>query len=150
MQLLPLLGKKLKDDEVIEILERSDIEVIYDFDRLHEGQPDIFWATSNRDGFQFKFDATHKLVTVFLHIIPSDGYAAFSPHDCDIPFFSSAQEVDAFGKSRSLQVARGRADLSGVSREWLRLGFGTYSIHYEFHAGRLALVTVSGRDKSAA
>jgi len=150
MTFLPLLGKMLKDDEVIEILEGLDMDVIYDFDRLHENTPDIYWATSKPEGFQFRFDDSQRLEVVFLHITPGDGFAAVSQHDCDIPFFASKQDVEAFGEAQHLQVARGSADFVGFSREWVRLGFATHSIHYEFHAGGLALVTISRKDEPAA
>jgi hypothetical protein len=39
MQYLPLLGKHLKDDDVVEVLEWADAEVVYDFDRTHENMP---------------------------------------------------------------------------------------------------------------
>jgi hypothetical protein len=148
MQFMPLLRKKLKDDEVIEILERFDMEVIYDFDRLHEGQPDKYWAASKKNGFQFRFDETHTLDVIFLHTMPRDGYAAISRHDCDIPFFTTAEESRKFGEAQHLQVKKGSADFLEVSREWVRLGFAKHSIHYEFHAGSLALVTISRKDES--
>jgi hypothetical protein len=150
MKLLPLLGKQLKDDEIIEILEGLNIDVIYEFDRLHENQPDIYWAASKPEGFQFSFDEKQKLEVVFLHITSSDGYAAFSQLDCDIPFFASKQEVMAFGETQRLELAKGNADFQGISREWVRLGFATHSIHYEFHAGHLALVTISRKDEPPA
>ena len=40
MHLLQLLGQSLKDDDVIDILEGLEMDVINDFDRLHEGQTD--------------------------------------------------------------------------------------------------------------
>ena len=40
------MDKKRIKDEVIEILEGLDMEVIYEFDRLHENTPDIYWAAS--------------------------------------------------------------------------------------------------------
>ena len=143
MKFLPLLGKKLKDDEVIEILEGLDMDVIYEFDRLHEGQPDIYWAAAKSEGFQFRFDETQQLEVIYLHIAPDDGYAAVSQHNCDITFFASKQEVETFCEAQHLQVAKGRGDFFGVSREWVRLGFASYSIHYEFHTDSLALVTIS-------
>jgi hypothetical protein len=147
MKFLPLLGKMLKDDEIIGILEGLNIDVIYEFDRLHENQPDIYWATSKPKGFQFRFDEKQKLEVIFLHITPSDGYAAVSQRDCDIPFFASKQEVMAFHETQHFQLAKGDADFRGISREWVRLGFATHSIHYEFHAGHLALVTISRKDE---
>jgi hypothetical protein len=143
MQLLPLLGRLLKDDDVINILDGMEMDVIYDFDRLHEGQPDTYWAASQEAGIQLSFDAAQTLDTIFLYITPSDGFAAFSQRDCDVPFFMTTAEVQAFGEAQHLQVSKGRADFLGVSRDWLRLGFGAYSVHYEFRAGSLALITVS-------
>jgi hypothetical protein len=147
---LPLLGKMLKDDEMIEILEGSDMEVIYDFDRLHENVPEIYWATSKPQGFQFRFDDSQRLKVVFLHVVPGDGYAAVSQHDCDVPFFDSRQDVEAFGETQHLQVTKGSADFLGVNREWVRLGFSSHSIHYEFRAGSLAMVSISRIDEPAA
>jgi hypothetical protein len=150
MTFLPLLGKQLKDDEVIEILEGLDMEVIYEFDRLHENMPDIYWAASKPKGFQFRFDDSQSLEVVFLYITSDDDFAAVSQHDCDVPFFSSKQDVEAFGAAQHLQIAKGSADFDGVSGEWVKLGFATHSIHYEFRAGRLALVTISRKDEPAA
>jgi hypothetical protein len=36
MNLLSLLGLALKSDEVIELIEDEQVNVVYDFDRLHE------------------------------------------------------------------------------------------------------------------
>ena len=142
MQFIPLLGKRLKNDEIIEILEGSEMDVIYDFDRLHEGQPDKYWAASKKGGFQFRFDEAQTLDVIFLYIAPSDDYAAISRHDCDISFFTSGGEAQASGESQRLLVTKGRADFLGVSREWVRLGFVSHSIHYEFHGSSLARVTI--------
>jgi len=143
MHLLPLIGRPLKDNDVIDILDGMEMDVIYDFDRLHEGQPDKYWAASQKAGIQLRFDASQTLDTIFLYITPSDGFAAFAQRDCDVTVFTTAAEVQAFGEAQRLLVSKGRADCLGVSRDWLRLGFGAYSVHYEFRAGSLALVTVS-------
>lgn len=143
MQLLPLLGRQLKDEGVIEVLEGLDMEVVYDFDRLHEGQPDKYWAASKQAGFQLGFDADQSLDVCFLYITPSDGFAAFSQIDSDIPLFTTAAEVQSFGESQGLQVSKGKAEFMGIARDWVRLGFSTHSVHYEYHGGRLALVTVT-------
>lgn len=145
MKFLTLLGKKLRDDEVIDILESLDMVVIYEFDRLHENQPDIYWAAAKPEGFQLRFDEAQRLDTVYLYITPREGFAAVSQHDCDIPFFATRQEVESFGEAQHLQVKKGGADFLGISREWVRLEFASHSIHYEFRAGSLALVTISVR-----
>lgn len=143
MHLLPLLGKPLKDDDVINILEDMEMDVIYDFDRLHEGQPDKYWAAAQEAGIQLRFDEAQTLDTIFLNVTPDEGFAAFAQRDSDVPVFTTAAEVQAFGEAQHLQVAKGSADFLGVSRDWIRLGFGAYSVHYEFRAGSLARVTVS-------
>ena len=61
MQFLPLLGRQLKDNDVIDILEGFEMEIVYDFDRLHEGQPDKYWASAKQAGFQLGFDADQSL-----------------------------------------------------------------------------------------
>jgi hypothetical protein len=143
MHLLPLLGKQLKDDDVIDVIEGMDMEVVYDFDRLHEGQPDKYWAASQKTGIQLRFDEAQTLDTIFLYILPDEGFAAYPQRDSDVPVFTTTAEVQAFGEAQRLQVSKGRADFLGVSRDWIRLGFGAYSVHYEFRAGGLARVTVS-------
>lgn len=143
MHLLPLLRRPLKDGDVIDILEAMEMVVIYDFDRLHEGQPDKYWAASQKAGIQLRFDASQALDTIFLYITPNDDFAAFEQKDCDVAVFTTAAEVQAFGEAQRLQVSKGRTDFLGVSRDWIRLGFEAYSVHYEFRAGSLAQVTVS-------
>jgi hypothetical protein len=143
MKFLPLLGKKLKDDEMIEILEYFDMEVIYEFDRSHENMPDIYWAASKSKGFQFRFDEAQTLDTMFFYIVPDEGFAACAQRDSDVPIFTTAAEVQIFGKAQRLQISKGKADFLEVSRDWIRLGFGAYSVHYEFRAGSLARVTIS-------
>jgi hypothetical protein len=143
MQLLPLLGQHLKDDDVIDVLEGFEMEVVYDFDRLHEGQPDKYWASAKQAGFQLGFDADQSLDVCFLYITPSDGFAAFSEGDSDIPIFATATEVQSFGESEGLQLSKGSAEFMGIARDWVRLGFTTHSVHYEYHEGRLALITVA-------
>ena len=146
MRLIPLLGKQLKDDEVIDLLDCLDMEVIYDFDKLREGQPDKYWASSKEAGIQLRFDAAQALDAVFFYIATGDGFTAFSQSDCDVPLFASIAEAQAFGDAQHLQLTNGRADFLGVPREWVRLGFPAYASHYEFHGGRLALVTITRSD----
>ncbi len=143
MHLLPLLGRPLKDDAIIDLLEDLQMAVIYDFDRSHEGQPDQYWAASPKAGIQLRFDAAQTLDTIFLHITPDDRFAAFLPRDCDIPIFTAITEAEDFGEAHAVHISKGRTELLGINRVWIRLGFGTHSFHYEFRGGSLALVTIS-------
>ncbi len=56
----------MKDDDTLEVLERYDITVTYDFDRTHENIDDMYWAASKDGGFQFRFNKEQKLDVVFL------------------------------------------------------------------------------------
>ena len=147
MQFLSLLGKKLKDDEIIEVLEAFDMKVVYDFDRLHEGQPDTFWSEYKPGGFQFRFDDTQTLDTVFLHIAPSDSFAAISPKEIDAPLFNNSAEAKAYGDGQHLHVATGMVGFLGVKRHWVRIDSAVNSMHYEFRNGILSLLTLSRSDK---
>ena len=143
MQFLPLLGKQLKDDEVIDFLALLDADVIYDFDRLHEGRQDVYRAASKEDGIELRFDATQRLDTIILCIMPHDGFGAFLPSDCDVPLLETPSEAESFGAAQRLHVSKGQADFLAPNQNWVRLGFGAYSIRYEFRRDTLALVTVS-------
>ncbi len=143
MNLLPLLGKHLKDADIIEIFDRLEMEVLYNFDRLHEGQPDKYWAASLPNGIQFRFDAAQTLDTIFIYVMPDHGFTAFAQKDCDIPILTTEAEIQAFGEAQRAQVSQGRYDLLGVKRDWIRLAFSAYSIHFEFRKGSLAMITVS-------
>ena len=146
MNFLPLLGKQLKDDDMFDVLtddNGSDIEVVYDFDRLHENMPDMYWATSKKDGFQFKFNADQILETIFLHAASIEGFTPVAHEHCDVPFFSTIEAVKIYGVEMMLPAVKGgRVDLLGVRREWMRLEFEKHFAHYEFRGDELALVTV--------
>jgi len=79
---------------------------------------------------------------VILYIVPDEGFAGYRQRDSDVPIFASVSEVQSFGETRQLQIAKGTSELFGVTEDWIRLGFGPYFIHYAFHAGILVRVTV--------
>lgn len=143
MEFLRLLGSQLKDDAIIDVLEWGEMEVVYDFDRLHENQPDKYWAASKKHGFQFGFDSEQRLRVVFLYAEPRDGFSAIDRTDCDIAFFSTIADIEASAPCESTRITKGRAEFLGVGREWAKIDCGTYTVHYEFQAGTLAMVTVS-------
>src|ERR1700733_11536798 len=96
MNFLPLLGKRLKDDDIIELLEYSDAEVTYDFDRLHDNMPDQYWAKCEKRGIELGFDENQILVTTFLYLRRQGDYDAVSATELsDVRIFSSVAEVEA-------------------------------------------------------
>ena len=143
MQFLPLIGKPLKDDAVVDVLDYAKMEVVYDFDRLHENTPDKYWAESKKDGFQIGFDADQILCVIFLYCAPIDGFTPITRSDCDVSFFATADEAEAYGTAQEFRITKGKADFLGARRDWVRLEYERYFVHYEFRDGSLALATVT-------
>lgn len=54
MNLVGHLGLQLEDDAVPELLEEHDMEVLYRFDRLHEGEPDEYTSPAREAGFELR------------------------------------------------------------------------------------------------
>lgn len=143
MHFLPLLGKQLKDDAVVEVLEYHDIEVIYEFDRLHENLPDEYWAAAKSDGFLLNFDADQTLQVIFLYASSIEEFSPVDRNDCDIQFFPSLSEVELYAAQRGVRSTKGKRELLEIWRDWVRLEYERYSVHYEFRNGELALVTIA-------
>ena len=81
MHLAEYVGQKLKSDSVIEILEHFDMQVLYDFDRLHENTPDSYSSSAREAGFELRFNEEQILDTIWCYIEPRFG---FSPVDKEI------------------------------------------------------------------
>jgi hypothetical protein len=143
MKFLPLLGKRLKDDEIIDFLESAEMEVVYDFDRLHENQPDKYWATAKDRGVQFGFDADQSLELIFLYAVPAEDFSAVDRSESDVPFFSTVAEAEMYAAQEKAGVTKGEAEFLRSRRHWVRLACPNHSLHYEFREGFLTLVTVS-------
>jgi hypothetical protein len=133
MKFLPLLGKRLKDDEVVDILECDDVTVIYDFDRSHENIPDVFWASAQKEGYQLRFDERQVLDVIFLYVLPLDGFNAIDLSAIDVPVFASVSQVEAHCAAESLHFVKGQVR-GGVLAEcdWARIDTDRWSLHYDF------------------
>lgn len=113
MKLLQFLGKHLKNPEVTEILDHLEMDVVYDFDRLYEGQPDKYWAASQQAGLQFRFDSAQTLDTIFLYIQPDEGFSTCTQGDLDVPLLMSITQAEIFGEAQHLQVSKGTSVFLG-------------------------------------
>jgi len=72
------LGLKLKDDLVLELLAKHDLNIRYDIDVLHENIPDAYWVEDAAHGFTLKADATQLISCGFVYLRPRDGHQAFT------------------------------------------------------------------------
>lgn len=145
MNLVLLIGRHLKSSEVIDLLERWEAEVVYDFDRLHEGAPDGYHSSLPEAGLELVFDASQVLTTVFVHLQPDGDFSSFDVKGSDIEPFDSVEAVRRFATSEDLVSNHGSSSFDGMDRDWIRLEWSTHSVHYEFIEDRLHLVTIALR-----
>jgi hypothetical protein len=152
MEILPLLRKRLKDDEIVELLEWMDVEVIYDFDRSHENMPDVYWAKATDHGVTLRFDESQILDTVFLYMQPSEEHeAADRSLFADIAFFDADSQVRTYAADHGIRVVTGsRPAMLPPPGSWVRLDYDHHRVHYDFGGGTLSVVTISFADKSNA
>ncbi|MEQ1839820.1 MAG: hypothetical protein ABL994_05385 [Verrucomicrobiales bacterium] len=137
MKYIDLLGKHLKSDDVIDVLECDDLEVIYSFDRLHENQPDVYWATSRAEGIQMRFNADQILDTLFFYIQPDEGFSPCDPESLGVPVFDSRDSAREYASRSSLSVTEGEVDFLGVHRKWIKIDFGSHLHHSEYRDEKL-------------
>ena len=120
--LIPLLRQPLKSDTVIELLEHWDALVIYEFDRLHEGQPDRYVVSSPENGIELLFDEEQRLQVVLLAAVDHGTFTAVDRSCCDVEFFDSVSEVSAHAAKSGAATSAGRAtSFDGAKTEWIRL-----------------------------
>lgn len=145
MQFSNLLGKKLKSDEVIELLEHFDVPVIYDFDRLHEGMEDVYWASAYDQGFQFRFDENQVLDVIFLYMIERDGFTPIRESEIEEPIFSSfVGAKEQFDRSGTEYTSSPNDDPNDkFYQRWIKAKKGAFTVHYEFVNKKLRMITMS-------
>jgi len=146
MNYLPILGKKLKSDELLDLLETYDIEVTYDFDRSHENIPDQYWGIARDLGMQLRFDEHQVLRTIFLSLTQEEGFTPADLHHSDIRVFGSKQEVRDFAAENDTATTEGETEIFGTKHDWIRLDYSSHSVHYDFGDGPLKKVTLNSTE----
>ena len=146
MTLPKLLGKKLKDDEVLQLLEDCQAgPVTYEFDRLHEGTPDSYWLEVLGEGFAIRFDEAQTLETIQCYVVPVDGFSAIDAGLLGVPLYATRDEVQRASTDMGLRVVTGDADIPALRLQtaWARVEAEDFWTHYEFRAGVLCMVNLS-------
>ncbi len=146
IQFTALLGKALKDDEVIEVLENYDMSVTYDFDRSHENIDDLYWAASKEAGFQFRFNKDQVLDAVFIYLVPREGFTEINRSLFNVEVFETfdeAESASALAKT-PYKVSAGDPGSQGY-KWWIKLDHGQYTAHYQFKEGRVIMLTLSAK-----
>ena len=115
-----------------------DMQVIYEFDRLHENSPDAYYASAYEGGFQLGVDEHQVLNVIWSYVSPAEGHSAVDLNTLGTPAF------DRFALARDYAQQKGiRITQSPSGEGWIRLEYDTAWVHYEFTDGRLARVTLS-------
>jgi hypothetical protein len=144
MDLAALLGRTLKDDEMIEVLEAYDIEeVVYDFDRNAENMPDVYWASAPSSGFSLRFDERQVLDTVFCYAVADEGFAAVALDIVGAPIHHTFEDAEREARSRGLPYSTSDA-LEGRKPHdrWVRIEGPDQWTHYQFREGALFRITL--------
>lgn len=145
MQFTKILGNKLKSDQVIELLEHYDVNVIYDFDRLHEGMQDVYWASFYEQGFQFRFDEEQTLDVIFLYMQERDGFLYIHDNEVDVDVYSSFVEAKEAFEENGIEYITSPSDdpEHALYQRWIKSKNGEFTVHYEFIKSKLRMITLS-------
>jgi hypothetical protein len=137
MNLAQYLGCELKSDEVIELLEHFEMEVIYDFDRLHENTADSYNSLARAAGFELRFNQDQVLETIWCYVQARDGFTPIAPDLAGVPFYETIDAAQSAAREKGW-----KAVVAPNGTAWIRLEKDGARHHYEFSSGRLALVTL--------
>lgn len=143
MKYIPLLNKRLKSDEILDLLETYDMEVIYEIDRTHENIPDEYWTKNLELGLQLKFDEDQRLKIIFINLTDTNGFTPANIENSDILHFDSKKNAVNYALDKGISTTEGQAEFYGEERDWIRFEYEGYSIHYEYRLNALALITLS-------
>jgi hypothetical protein len=147
MKLIEYLGRQLKDDSVLELLEHHDIEVIYRFDRLHENSPDEYTAAARDAGFELCFDEKQILRTIFCYAQSQDGFSAIDESMVGTTIFESLAEAKAAAARDGASYKHNDGmEFLGRRLSWISFEREGRRIHYEYSPRALYLVTLSHPD----
>lgn len=90
MVFVRLLDKKLKDFEIVELLENNGMQVIYNFDRSDEDIEDEYYSISEENGLELQFNDVQELKTIFLKF----NQRLYLPREVDFPLYKSIDAVE--------------------------------------------------------
>ena len=141
MKYLDLLGSNLKMDILCDLFETYDTDVIYQYDRVHEGASDEFHAHVSDLGLQFIFDEQQELRTLFIEQVEINTFNPFHT-DTRIPSFHSKAEAINYAEQNEAQITEGQVDFMGELKDWIRIDYDIYSLHYEFIDSTLKMITL--------
>ena len=128
----------------MDLFETYDAEVLYVFDRLHEGTPDVYRTKIPELGLEFVFNDKQNLRTLFIQPLEIKTRNPFEEKE-KIEFSSKAEAVE-HAKASGIQIKEGKAELMGEEKDWVKFEYKTHSIHYEFVNASLKMITLQANE----
>ena len=138
--LVDLHELNMKSDEVIELLEHFDMDVIYDFDRIHEGTADHYSSLATAEGFELRFDEHQVLETIWCYIRQRGKFLPIDPAAIVVFIPDTVEDANRHATGDGARVSD--TSPGPDAQAWLRVESDTLWVHYEFSGGALALVTL--------
>lgn len=145
MRYIDTIGTSLKSDFLMDLFETYDVDVIYAYDRTHEGIDDEYNALLPQLGLEFRFNQEQKLTTLFMKESRAGGVDPFMGPDPRDPPFSTGHEGVLYAEANDIEYVYKAATVNlnfGAIPEWIKFLFGSYSIHYQFGTSGITMVTL--------
>ncbi len=145
MKYISLLGEPIKGVFLIDLFETYDVDVTYEYDRVFENTEDEYHAAIPDMGLEFIFDASQRLMTLFMKKVEHSGHNPFSGEDPREVSFSSGGEAMSYAESMAIDALHQEAKsdpMFGEISEWVKFNFESYSVHYQFGADGLHMATL--------
>jgi hypothetical protein len=133
MDIISLLGRKLKSRLINDLFEMYDVDVSYQYERRSENEANHYSASIDELGLEFSFNSEQVLQTIFI-----TSKSSFEK----VNSFSSIKEVESYCHEQALSFEKGTSKFLGTFREWIKLSYLNHSIHYEFQDSTLHMVTL--------
>lgn len=146
MKIIEILNKNLKSEELIELFEDYDFEVIYEYDRLHEGMADSYRGKIVEMGLEFLFDENQTLKTIFIFTQKTEDYFPANLAELNIQTFSSRKSAIDFARKNNINYTEGSGNFLGQKLDWVKFMVAQYSIHYQYSNDILNQVTLQVED----
>lgn len=126
-----LIGKQLKDDIILEIIEDNELKVWYDIDTTHENIPDAYWVQDFEHGFALKCDETQRVVCCFIYLREDEGYSVFEWAIPDLVI--KKNRIPALGEPTKSGAYEGNS--------WVRYDGSQISVHLSYDKVGVRMVT---------
>lgn len=116
------IGRQLKDDLILDLIERHELKVHYNLDTLHENRPDEYWIEDFAHGMALVADERQMITTCFIYLRPLEGYLAYTG------------ALPGIAPASNTLLGMGAPTLQGTWQEqsWVRFDTPALVTHYSF------------------